>query len=67
VAGFRLREPTEGVLVASYDFSVWAWEVQTTMHFAEQGSTYDPFDIQIIAIHDDLRSSLIHNPVDHPG
>jgi len=32
--------------VASYDFSVVAWEVQTTMHFAEKYSAYDPFDVR---------------------
>jgi hypothetical protein len=48
-------------LVASYDFSVVAWEVQTTMHFAEKNSAYDPFDVQVIAIQEDLRRSLVHN------
>jgi hypothetical protein len=44
--------------VASYDFSVAAWEVQTTMHFAEKDSAYDPFDVQVIALQEDLRDPL---------
>ena len=50
-------EPIEG-LVASYDFSVVAWEVQTTLHFAEKYSAYHPFDVQVIALQEDLRDPL---------
>jgi hypothetical protein len=48
--------------VASFDFSVVAWEVQTTMHFAEKRSAYDPFDVQVIALQDDLGLQLRDNP-----
>ena len=53
--------------MASYDFSAVAWEVQTTMHFAEKNSAYDPFDVQVIALHEDLRRSLVHNPAVIPA
>jgi hypothetical protein len=63
VADCPLRsEPTEGALVASYDFSVVAWEVQTTMHFAEKEWTYDPFDVRVIALQDDLGLQLRDSP-----
>jgi hypothetical protein len=59
VADFPLRSNrTEGAFVASYDFSVVAWEVQTTMHFAEKYSAYDSFDVQMIALQEDLRDPL---------
>jgi hypothetical protein len=53
--------------VASYDFSVVSWDVQTTMHFAEKNSAYDPFDVQILTLQTDLRSFLSHNPAVIPA
>jgi hypothetical protein len=53
--------------VASYDFSVVAWEVQTTMHFAEKRSAYDPFDVQVIALQDDLGLQLRDSPATVPA
>jgi hypothetical protein len=44
--------------VASYVFSVTGWEVQTTMHLTERNSAHDPFDVQVIAFQEDLRSLL---------
>ena len=53
--------------MASYDFSVVAWEVQTTMHFAEKRSAYDPFDVQVIALQDDLGLQLRDSSATVPG
>jgi hypothetical protein len=53
--------------VASYNFSVEGWDVQTTMHFAEKNSAYDPFSVQILALQTDMRSLLSHSSVVTPA